>query len=418
MKRKLWLRAGLLFIITLMPLALAGAQAGLPVDPYEGHEDLDNPFGPLELNTQYAAYLGTLYDRDVYYFDVNQAGTLKVFLSNVADNVTYGLILYDRDKTIASLDVQGKGDKVLDFRMSFSGRYYLMVDVRGETYDPKRPYLLHVATFQEGSERKPSPAGDSFEDNNTYATAYGPLQSGTTYEAYCWSQGDRDCYYVTVSSGTTIKAELAGICAECDYDLYLVDSAEQILADSENGQGVGESLTANVGPGTYYLVIHPYAGYSQEVPYQLTVTYADTAGGTQGPQPGHEAAWAKARIEEMGYTILSEPGVWEYADGTKTVVALEDPASLDLRIDDDVTWRQAIDTWGVLITAFDVHNLWIGLTYQNRYVIYYAVSSGDFGRFIHGELTRADLPVLLGIWDGQQGEWMSNSRDFVNKNFQ
>ncbi len=418
MKKKRTLWACLLVLLSLIPLVIVSAQAGVPVDPYEGYDDFDRAYGPLQLGPQYAAYLNGPYDKDFYYFDVDQVGTIRVDLANIPTNHTYGIILYDRDRDIVDLDVEGRGDKHLSFDMSFSGRYYLMVDVRAGAYDPYQPYLLRVTTTQGGGSRQEVTGTDSFEDNNTYQTAYGPLESGKVYEAYCWSQGDRDCYYITLSANSTVKAELTGVCADCDYDFYLVDSAEQILAGSENGQGQDESLSVNLPPGTYYFVVHPYVGYSQQVPYRLTVTYNETAGGRQGPQPGNEAAWAKAQIEDLGYTILYEPGVIELNDGSLAVVAIEVPVSFDLRIEDNTTWRQAIDTWGVLINAFDVHHLWIGLTYQSRYVVYYAVSSGDFGRYIRGEVSRQDLPISYGVWDQQEGGWVSDARDFMDKNFQ
>ncbi len=62
----------------------------------------------------------------------------------------------------------------------------------------------------------------------------------------------------------------------------------------------------------------------------------------------------------MGCTILYDPGVIDF----------EEPRSFDLRLSDDTTRRQAVDTWSVLLTAFDVDALWIGLTCQNRYVVY------------------------------------------------
>jgi len=418
MKRVLWIVC-LLLLLGVLPLPLALAQAGGPVDPYESgvaDEDFDDAYGPLTLGPQYAAYFTSPYDRDFYYFEMGEVGTIWIELANVPENYTYGLILYDKNKEIASLDVQGKGDKRLRFDMSFKGRYYLMVDVRVGGYDPHIPYLLRVTTSQAGGEEEE--VTDSYEENNTYGTAYGPLASGETYRAYCWSQGDRDCYYFTVSNPTNnVHLELEKVCAACDYELYLVNADEEIVAASENGQGMGESLSANVPAGRYYIVVHPYRGYSTSEPYLLTAVFEGREQPT-GPQPGQEGAWAREEIEALGYTVVYDPGVMDGTNNTRIGLAVELPRSMDLRLEDDTTWEQAASTWQVLIQAFDVHTLAIGLVYQDRYMVYYAVASGDWGRYMAGDLSREDLPYSYGVFDLDTGEWLQNAKDFIDKNLQ
>lgn len=405
-----WTWLLLLVLLSLIPLPIVAAQGGSPIDPYEGSDDFDEAYGPLQKGAQYAGYLGDLYDKDVYYFDVDETGTIEIYLNNVPDAYTYGLILYDKDQQIVDLDVESQGDKMLQFDMSFSGRYYLMVDVRFGDYDPNHPYLL---SYQ--SEGYTEQATDAYEDNNTYATAWGPLESGETYKAYCWSQGDRDCYYFALSGDATVHVYLETVCDTCDYDLYLVNEEEEILFGSEQGRGFDESLSGQLTPGTYYVVVHPYQGYSQEEPYRLTVVYDERP---SGPQPGNEAAWVRKQLESMGYELLYDPGVMEDAEGSLVAIAIEEPRSFDLRLEDDSTWRQATDTWGVLIQAFDAHYLAIALDYQDRYLVYYIVSSGDYGAYKRGELDRADLSYSYGVFDTEIGEWLTNAKDFIDKSFQ
>lgn len=414
MKKKGSLVSCLLLLASLIPL-VAAAQGGGIVDPYEMGDDFDRAYGPLQLGPQYAAYFASPYDKDFYYFDANQVGTIEIDLGNVPQGYTYGLILYDKNREIASLDVQGQGDKRLSFQMSFKGRYYLMVDVRAGNYDANRPYLLRVLVAQGGGEQRQG--SDSYEDNNTYRTAYGPLESGKTYEAYCWDEYDADYYYISLNANSTVKAELKNICADCDYDLFLLDSNLNSLASSGQARGQDESLAvSNVPPGTYYLLIVPYS-FSRQSPYRLTVTYNQAAGGgQQGPQPGNEAAWARTQIEAMGYTILYDPGVMDFEDGSQAAVAIEDPRSFDLRLSNETSRRQAVDTWGVLLTAFDVDALWIGLTYQSRYVIYYVVGSDNFHQFVRGSLSWDNLPINYGVWEQGYG-WVSDAKDFMDKNF-
>jgi len=131
MRKKLHFAACLIVLLGLIPL-VAAAQAGAPTDPYEGYDDFDRAYGPLQTGPQYAAYLNSPYDKDFYYFDVNQVGTIQVDLTNVPSDYTYGLILYDKNREIASLDVQGKGDKRLQ-------GFYLIPTAGGRFRTPAPP---------------------------------------------------------------------------------------------------------------------------------------------------------------------------------------------------------------------------------------------------------------------------------------
>ena len=416
MKSKLYLLGCLLVLLGLLAPAIAIAQTGGPIDPYESNNDYDHAYGPLQLDHQYAAYLGDPYDKDYYHFDIDKASTIQIDLTNVPTThpteYNYLIILYGPDGNIVERDFHGTGDKRLVADNAPAGSYHILVEV-GEVGGkrvcyPRQPYLLRVTTAQ-------AAATDSYEENNTYQTAYGPLESGKTYEAYCWSQGDRDCYYIELSANATVKAELQNVCATCDYDLYLVDSSEKILVGSENAVGVDESLTGQCAPGKYYIVVHPRQGYSQQVPYRLTVTYSEQ----KGPQPGNEAAWARAQLERMGYYLHGDPDLMTFDDGSKAAIALENPQSLDLRLSNDTTWRQATDTWRILDQAFDVDALWVGLVYQGRYIIFHAVSAANWARYAKGELPRENLPVSSGVYDTQEGRWLTEAegKGFIKKTF-
>jgi len=295
MKSKLYLLGCLLVLLGLLAPALALAQAGGPIDPYESNDDFDHAYGPLGLEyDQYAAYFHSPYDADFYYFDVNQVGTIQVDLTNVGTEYNYGLILYDSDREIASLEVQGTGNKQLTFAMSRRGRYYLMVDVRQGLCNTHLPYLLRVTITQ----------------------------------------------------------------------------------------------------------VH--------------------AGAPKGPEPGQEAAWARTQLEALGYTLHTNPDLVKFDDGSQAAIALENPLSLDLRLSNDTTWRQATDTWRILDQAFAVDAVWVGLVYQGRYIVFHAVSTADLDRYAKGELTRETLPVSSGIYDTQEGRWLTETegKGFVQKNFQ
>ncbi|MBU1747462.1 MAG: hypothetical protein KKA73_07225 [Chloroflexi bacterium] len=140
---------------------------------------------------------------------------------------------------------------------------------------------------------------------------------------------------------------------------------------------------------------------------------------TDKPQPGQEAAWARARLEGLGYTVLYEPGVMSFPDGDQAAVAIINLMSYDLRLSDASTRRQVTDTWGVLQTAFpSVQYLWVGLTYQSRYVAYYEVAGADFTRYARGESPLESLRIGFGVYDAVAGEWVPGTKNFINKSFQ
>ena len=60
--------------------------------------------------------------------------------------------------------------------------------------------------FQPGQFRQGG--SDPFEPNDSFAQAYGPLDSGAIYEAYVWTQADYDYYYVDVTADGIFEAIL------------------------------------------------------------------------------------------------------------------------------------------------------------------------------------------------------------------
>ncbi len=116
-------------------------------------------------------------------------------------------------------------------------------------------------------------SGDSYEPNDTLATAYylgGPLGTYTA-NAYISSSTDIDCFSVTQDAGYTITITLDQLPA--DYDLELYNSSGTFLAGSYNGGTITESISYTVlTTASYYVVVYGYNGaYSTTNQYRLTV---------------------------------------------------------------------------------------------------------------------------------------------------
>lgn len=114
-----------------------------------------------------------------------------------------------------------------------------------------------------------------YEPNDTFDTAYGPLESGRTYEAYIWPAEDQDYYYIDATSTTAdITVSLTNLPADVDYDLYLYDNALTLVGQSAHYGNVDESIRYRpTTTGRYYVRVYPYQGAHQDKSYRLHTVF-------------------------------------------------------------------------------------------------------------------------------------------------
>jgi hypothetical protein len=125
-----------------------------------------------------------------------------------------------------------------------------------------------------------------YEPNDTFADAFGPLDEGSVYAAFVHEM-DGDFYYIEVDTLDPIEIYLADIPEEADYDLYLLNSEEYLVAYSE-GEAASEYIIYEPDePGTYYIVVESYIGHNLEQPYQLQAIF----NGETAPPILPEASW-------------------------------------------------------------------------------------------------------------------------------
>jgi hypothetical protein len=114
---------------------------------------------------------------------------------------------------------------------------------------------------------------DTYEPNDTFSQAYGPLTPGVAYLSYIASMWDNDYYKISVPSGCQrINVSLTSIPGGCDYDLDLYNSSGYRVASSYNSGNMDEYISyVPAVSGTYYLRVYPYgSSYSTSDSYQLT----------------------------------------------------------------------------------------------------------------------------------------------------
>ncbi len=175
-------------------------------------------------------------------------------------------------------------------------------------------------------------AADTFEPNDTLAQAYGPLSPGVPLQSYIADVDDQDWYYFDAEAGN-VNITLTGIPTSADYDLYLTDGEENILAFSDNlgnaGETIAESLPAG---GRYWIRVRGVMSASADQPYTLTAGF--TAPVNQAPSvtvlaPNGGEIWTAGSTEPVSWTA-SDP-----EDGNALSV------SLAFSPDDGATWVEA-----------------------------------------------------------------------------
>jgi hypothetical protein len=117
---------------------------------------------------------------------------------------------------------------------------------------------------------------DSYEPNDRYWEAYGPLVAYRSYLSYLCAGDLADWYYFSLASPADITVDLS-VPAVADYDLYLYREgnwANAIAASNTSGYGTGERIVySSAPPGTYYLLINPFRSSSDTHPYVLELQY-------------------------------------------------------------------------------------------------------------------------------------------------
>ncbi|SDY76471.1 S8 family serine peptidase [Thermoactinomyces sp. DSM 45892] len=114
---------------------------------------------------------------------------------------------------------------------------------------------------------------DTFEPNDTLATAHGPINSGKAYDSYIFSDTDVDYYKFNVGTAGAVNISLTNLPG--DYDLSLHDASGAELAKSIKGGTNPEAIAYNAtSAGVYYVKVIGYSGaFSKTQAYKLTANF-------------------------------------------------------------------------------------------------------------------------------------------------
>ncbi|MCD6413205.1 MAG: carboxypeptidase regulatory-like domain-containing protein [Elusimicrobia bacterium] len=233
-----------------------------PTDEYyEPNDTLASAYS-IDKDTVIYAYVWDSTDVDYFGFYVALAGTVTVSLTSLPFD--YNIRLYDSGEVEISSSVStGTADEQLVKFLDTPATYYVKVEgYNVDAYSSTDTYSLRVSF-------SPSPTVDtSYEPNNDFADAYGPLSAGTTYYAYIWTVDDSDYYKFYASGAGSVSIKLFSL--PQDYNLYLYDDAQSNLASSLNLGFTDEIIYYDLlDAGTYYIFVDPQASYDTSSAYAL-----------------------------------------------------------------------------------------------------------------------------------------------------
>ena len=119
---------------------------------------------------------------------------------------------------------------------------------------------------------------DSYESNDSFSAAYGPITSGSSYSGKICSPSDVDYFKITVARAGPLSLTLS-VPSDRDYDLYLYNSSQSEVAYSSLGVGATDSIIYLASTtGTYYIKVFGYhSDYDENQTYTLSGTWLSTA---------------------------------------------------------------------------------------------------------------------------------------------
>ncbi len=112
---------------------------------------------------------------------------------------------------------------------------------------------------------------DTYEVNDTFTQAYGPLKSGDLYVSYISRANEKDFYFIITGETTNLTVDLT-MHRDLNYDLVVYDETFTPLGFSISADTLDSITLPNLSAGVYYVEVVSN-GYYSVVPYKLKTTY-------------------------------------------------------------------------------------------------------------------------------------------------
>lgn len=198
-------------------------------------------------------------DRDDYYrFTLAEASDFRLALDGLAADAD--VTLHDTSGAVVAKSEAGGTDRESIERRLEAGNYF----VRVYPYAGNTRYTLGVSATPVAP---PDLAGNTFATGRTIPV----LDAATSYQDWVGAADTDDFYRFTLGGESAFSLSLDGLSA--DADVELLDRDGVVLARSTACGNSPESITANLGSGSYGLHVVRYSG---DTPYTLTVSAVST----------------------------------------------------------------------------------------------------------------------------------------------
>ena len=209
---------------------------------------------------------------NVSYYTATLNGTVNANGFSTTTWFQYGTTSGSYSNTSSTQSVSGTSDITVSIDISgLSGgtTYYYRIAAQnsvGITYGSEMSFTTTTVCT------------DSYESNDSFSAAYGPITSGSSYSGKICSASDVDYFKITVARAGPLSLTLS-VPSDRDYDLYLYNSSQSELAYSSQGVGATDSIIYLASTtGTYYIKVFGYGGdYDENQTYTLSGTWLSTA---------------------------------------------------------------------------------------------------------------------------------------------
>jgi hypothetical protein len=241
--------------------------------PTPSHQDDDEPndsmlqaSGPLVPGQEYRGFISAKDDIDFSYLEIDTPQIIRLSLTDLPADVDYDLYLVTGEEDmLADSSNSGQQDEHIEYTTSSVGVFFVLV-LPFNNFSPDEPYTLFLELSP-----APTPAGeDTYEPNDTPEQAAGPLALGQELQSYIWDEGDVDVYAFQMDQPGTVQVSLTDITPVADYDLFLSNGAGEPLASSTRAID-RETIVQSLQPGTYYVTVQSFAGFSWKEPYTVRI---------------------------------------------------------------------------------------------------------------------------------------------------
>ncbi|MFQ5494264.1 MAG: S8 family serine peptidase [Phycisphaerae bacterium] len=196
-------------------------------------------------------------DDDWFAFEVSEQSDVTITIDGPEGDLDLFLMDANGEPLAGSVDI-GSHDAIS--RNVVPGRFFILVV----------PYAGQTSSYTLTLEVTPGTGpddDDAFEQNDSIDEAAAIEPGQFDLEGL-----DEDWFVFEVSEPSHVTIVVDG--PEGDLDLYLVDQNGQLLAGSARDVSSQESITLNVGSGSYDILVVPYSGQTSSYTLTLEVTPA------------------------------------------------------------------------------------------------------------------------------------------------